>query len=525
MPNHQTRVKAEVHRLKSQTLGLLFFTLLVFGAFLWFIFHRAWIGDDGFITLRVVDNFINGYGLVWNVGERVQAYTHPLWLFLLSACYALTHEAYFTTLTLGLFLSFLTAYLLCFKVAHDWVTGVVGVLCLALSTAFLDYSTSGLENPLTHVLIVLFAWAYFRKPASSKQLFWLSLLASLIAVNRLDALLLVLPALLLAWWQRRSWRSLGIILLGQIPLLAWESFSLIYYGFLIPNTAYAKLYTWLPRVYLLARGFDYLKYTAVIDPWTLLAVSLGLLSILLSRTKKASLAFGAGILFYIAFITYVGGDFMGGRFLTAPFLMAVILITQFPYRRNKRALWIIFTFVAILSSLFAFIWPWRTTSTPEAGNFVAMSGIADERSYYYSGNGLFSGYAWQDLPAYYHRYGGEALRQNGHAVVVGMVIGMQGYYAGPDVYIIDDLGLANAFLARLHPDGGSIRIGHFTRRIPEGYLETLQSGTNQIVEPHLRAYYTHLQRIISAPLWDRQRWSDIWKMNLGQYNDLVAGYH
>ncbi len=42
------------------------------------------MSDDAYITLRTVDNFINGYGLTWNISERVQAYTHPLWMFLLS---------------------------------------------------------------------------------------------------------------------------------------------------------------------------------------------------------------------------------------------------------------------------------------------------------------------------------------------------------------------------------------------------------------------------------------------------------
>jgi arabinofuranosyltransferase len=509
---------------KKPIFALTFLTLVVFAAFLGFALHRAWIGDDGFITLRVADNFVHGYGPVWNVGERVQAYTHPLWLFLLSAVYAVTREPYFTTITLGLFLSFLTAYFLCFRVARAWESGLIGVLCLALSTAFLDYSTSGLENPLTHLLLVLFAWAYFRGTESLRRLFVLSLLGSLLAVNRLDAFLLVLPALIFAWGQRHSLRSLGVMLLGQFPLLLWEGFSLVYYGFLIPNTAVAKLYTGLPRLYLLARGLDYLKYTAVIDPWTLLAMVLGLLSLLLARSNRRRLAFAAGMLLYLAYVVFIGGDFMGGRFLTAPFLMAVILLVLLPCRGQDRALWGLLAIMAVIASLFSFIWPWRTMATRAEGEFVALSGIADERSYYYSGNGLFSGYAWKDLPAYYQRYGGEELRRNGSAVIEANQIGMLGYYAGPQVYIVDGLALSNAFLARLHPDGGSIRIGHFTRRIPPGYVETLQTGTNHITDPRLHAYYDHLQPIVRGSLWSRQRWHEIVQMNLGRYEYLVADY-
>ena len=39
------------------------------------VFCTAWLTEDAFITFRTVDNFINGYGLTWNTGERVQAYT------------------------------------------------------------------------------------------------------------------------------------------------------------------------------------------------------------------------------------------------------------------------------------------------------------------------------------------------------------------------------------------------------------------------------------------------------------------
>jgi hypothetical protein len=48
------------------------------------------MSDDAYITLRTVDNWVNGRGLVWNTAERVQTYTHPLWMLLLSA--ALLHR-------------------------------------------------------------------------------------------------------------------------------------------------------------------------------------------------------------------------------------------------------------------------------------------------------------------------------------------------------------------------------------------------------------------------------------------------
>ena len=54
------------------------------------LIRTAWLSDDAYITFRTADNFIHGYGLVWNTAERVQTYTHPLWLALLTPAFALT---------------------------------------------------------------------------------------------------------------------------------------------------------------------------------------------------------------------------------------------------------------------------------------------------------------------------------------------------------------------------------------------------------------------------------------------------
>jgi arabinofuranosyltransferase len=40
----------------------------------------AWLGDDAYITLRTVENWCSGHGLRWNLVDRVQTFTHPLWM-------------------------------------------------------------------------------------------------------------------------------------------------------------------------------------------------------------------------------------------------------------------------------------------------------------------------------------------------------------------------------------------------------------------------------------------------------------
>ena len=70
---------------KLNELNLPLIVLLVVFVYVWLV--NAWICDDAYITFRTVDNFINGYGLTWNPGERVQAYTHPLCMFIVSFFY------------------------------------------------------------------------------------------------------------------------------------------------------------------------------------------------------------------------------------------------------------------------------------------------------------------------------------------------------------------------------------------------------------------------------------------------------
>ena len=57
---------------------------------------NAWLGDDAYITFRVVWNVVHGYGPVFNPGERVQAYTHPLWMLVLTAAHFITRDFFFT---------------------------------------------------------------------------------------------------------------------------------------------------------------------------------------------------------------------------------------------------------------------------------------------------------------------------------------------------------------------------------------------------------------------------------------------
>jgi arabinofuranosyltransferase len=478
--------------------------------------RTAWMSDDAYITLRTVDNFINGYGLVYNVAERVQSYTHPLWLFLLAFLYSITHEAYYTPILLSLVLSLIVVIILAQRVATTQAAALFGTTAIIFSKAFVDYSTSGLENPLSHLIVILFLALYLTRKASLKNLFLLSILTALGTLNRLDLLLIFLPPLAFALVEVKAHASIDlkktvfILISGLAPLLAWLIFSLFYYGFPLPNTAYAKLSNNIPQYLLCYQGLCYFLSSLNLDPLTLLVIGWGGATAVLSRSGRR-IAVGAGVGLYLIYIIYIGGDFMNGRFFTVPFLCAVILLCTSTFIPNFKSLLLPLGVVLVVG--FASPYP-PIRSDGDYGQkrelFLDPRGVADERAFYYPTTGLLRACRDCRLPSHQWARDGLAQRSDGTPVKITHNIGMFGFYAGPRKHIVDVFGLADPLLSRLPiPDPYGWRIGHFQRQVPTGYEETLISGRNQIGNPALAEFY------------DAKRFVDIWKMNTGQYNFLL----
>jgi arabinofuranosyltransferase len=495
--------------------------IVLLALFLLVVLRTAFTCGDSYITFRTVDNFVNGYGLRWNVIERVQAYTNPLWLFLLSGFYYFTREIYFTSLTVSIVISLFTVYLVAFQIARTYLAALLVLVSLIGSKAFIDFSTSGLENPLTHLLIALFCLIYLRTDIHQPRTVWsLTLIAALAATNHLDSFLLFIPILIVVFWHNRSWRTVRVMVMGLLPLLLWELFSLVYYGFFLPNTAYAKfLGTGVPREEVWEQGLRYLfdpiaSNSVSKDPITLASIALALLVPVLTKQWKL-LPLVVGVLLLLAQVVNVGGDFMGGRFLSAPFFTATIILSQLSWS-NKIKLLSRLTFVS-LGGL-------ATTPTILSGhdyrNFYSHHGIMDVRGRMYYRTGL-----WRPEPEVEKRNNaerGKALREslaNHDKVFISAAIGHTGFYAGPSVYIIDRVALSDPFLARL-PAKRPWAIAHFERVLPEGYLESVQQGKNLIADKKLAELYDQVLLITRGNLFDLNRWRAIAKFHFAFQREL-----
>src|SRR5262249_41574013 len=149
-------------------------------AFTIVFFDNAWIGDDAYISFRTIDNFVSGYGLRWNVVERAQAYTHPLWVLLCSIPYFFTREVFYTVIVtsfvvcLGAFIVFRAGI----RRAERWKAALLILVVLASKT-FMDWSSSGLENPLSAFWAFLFVISvrHAAEPRASRRLLSIASLA------------------------------------------------------------------------------------------------------------------------------------------------------------------------------------------------------------------------------------------------------------------------------------------------------------------------------------------------------------
>lgn len=469
------------------------------------LLRSAWVADDAYITLRVVDNTLRGFGPRWNVAERVQVFTHPLWFLLLTLALAVVRQPFYAALAAGFAASLATVGIVArrFAARDLWVASGL-VAALALSRAFVDFSTSGLENPLTHLLLAIFALvAIDEGPWSDRRLACASCLAGLLTLNRMDAVLLAAPLLGYLLWRKRRVRSFVIVATGFAPLVAWEIFALVYYGSPWPNSAPAKLSTGIPIGETLGQGVFYLADAVRHDPISPALVVAGVAAAWAVR-RPSFTALSCGLCVYLVYVVWIGGDFMAGRFLTAPVLLGAILLawrTLHAGRRTRIAAGFVTLLVGVLGRL--------RTPTPQP---IRAHGIADERRYYVASSGLFGGAAGWTRPSPSNRYvnAGSDLRRNHVGLTTGAAVGFLGYFAGPSVHIVDVYAIADPFLARLPAArDDNWRIGHFGRSIPAGYLASLASGDNRIVGPSERELWTRIVRVTRGPLFTAGRWRDI----------------
>lgn len=496
---------------KPATLLVLLFVLSAV------LLMSAWVADDAFISFRVADNFWSGHGLRWNPDERVQVYTHPLWLLLLLVVRFISSNLYIGTLLLSALLTAWLVFLLC-KHAASRQRLLAGILLLLASRAFIDYSSSGLENPLMHLLVVGLAIAMLCGPP---RLLVISLLAALLILTRIDAALLVLPALIGLWLAQVQSRGLfpasRQVILGLLPLLLWLIFSLIYYGSPIPNTAWAKLNHGIDRAVLAERGIAYLVESFQFDPITLLSLMVIMIGTLFGSARSRLLA--TGLMLQLIYLVSIGADYMYGRFLSSSFVLAVTILVCDPSLRNISVK--IIAALLVIPTLYG-LWqiPAHTQATHYSTSF-SKSGLADERGFYFPFTGLMS-FREAIQPRHFWLDRGMELRAQGSGVHPACAVGMLAYRAGPQWHIVDPLALTDPYLAQSPAVKGPWRAGHHERLVGPDYLESLRERRNVMRDTQEARLLDDIWLIARAPLFSVERWQAIWRLNTGELRNMAS---
>ena len=414
--------------------------------------QRRWTTDDGFINLRIVRMVLEGHGPVFNAGERVEAYTSPLWVALLTVGdVVLPVRLEYVAVLCSLALAGAGMALLCAGSARlvgeeTTVVPFAALLLLALPPVW-DFSTSGLEFGLTFAWLGAVLWVLARW-ADGEPLGWPSaVVLGLGPLVRPDAALYSLAALAVIVAVDRRWRLLAAAV--ALPV-AYQLFRMAWFGALVPNTALAKAadvphwreggaYVWnLLRPYAL---------------WGPLVVVAGVGVAVLRRAERrrllAALALPVAGLANAAFIVRAGGDYQHGRLLL-PALVAIIgPVAVVPLRRAflapvaAVAVWAAVTAVAL-----------RVDGTDVAGRtliadgraaIVDLLGVANPVTVDDIGAGAVPLGATEGVWVDDERLPVDGIRE---PVVVLRGIGVTGYALGPDVYVYDRVGLANAVVSR-----------------------------------------------------------------------------
>lgn len=483
-------------------------------------FHTAWVSDDAYISFRVIRNVLEGNGLVWNIGERVQVYTHPLWVLLLVLVTFFINDPYFGSLALSAVCLGATAFFTVLIAPHK-SSAAVAILVLSASRIFMDYSSSGLENPLAHALVAALAFCVHRSyvmPKVDPSIVVVgSLFGSLLFITRMDLVLVSAPLVGFLLFRARVHgpRRTGLAMITAIlPALAWLTFATYYYGSPFPNTYFAKLATGIAATDLQAQGLRYLWESARFD-WP--SALLILVALCVAPFRIFGRLMGVSIFLYVAYVVHIGGDFMVARFFSVPLILSVFILLDF-IREGTRLRVI---GLSAMAATFLFNVPFTILSPSDYlnGN-ISEDGIADERGFFNATNGLQRnlGTPLRHRPAIAQVW--MQASASGATVFETCYVGMVGYYAPKRAHIVDGYGLTDPLLARL-PALKPWRIGHFERPAPPGYLEHLAGRSDEIADPDLRALWADLELAHRMPLDSKGRLDAILRLNGAEWHQLV----
>jgi hypothetical protein len=299
-------------------------------ALIWVWFERPALGvDDAYIFFVYARNLIDGDGFVYNRGgEAIEGFTSLLWTLICGIAFRVTWKPLELLLGLNIALVALTGGVVVQAVRalatmHRRRTWIAAAFGLALLTEFgyVTWNTLTLmDNALWSTqLTLLTVLSCLGDATSRRRSAGVALLTATLVLTRPEAMVwapLFIVILTLRAAQRTTVRS--ALLVGLLPSAAFAltlggltAFRLVYFGYPLPNTFYAKMSPALG--YTLSQGLRYLAGYAATLPLPFLVsagVGLGVLHVVIRdrwlRTPGAPLLVPAAAGLALPVLT--GGD-------------------------------------------------------------------------------------------------------------------------------------------------------------------------------------------------------------------------
>lgn len=316
--------------------------LIILGMIVHAAGYLPFLADDALISLRYADRFLEGHGLTWTDGDRLEGYSNLLWILSCTLLGFLGFDLIDACRILGFALS--AGAVLILLASHrpgreeSVLPGLLGAAALALAGPLAVWSVGGLEQPMIACLLAGSMALGCRiadrtEPSRSGDLLAAGVLLGLLCWTRPDGALFTAGAcggLLLAGGNLKRRVATGLRL-AVIPFGAWAAqqiFRLAYYGDWFPNSAHAKVGFTGTR---LAEGLAYvgeglLAMAALAAPAILLAVA--------GFRSSARVRFLLGpLVLWCAYVAAVGGDIFPARRHLVPAIVILAFLLAAGLRR------------------------------------------------------------------------------------------------------------------------------------------------------------------------------------------------
>ncbi len=329
MARRNSRKKSDSQPARVPNIILWIFIAAAAAYFIHTSVHFDFTQDDAFISFRYAQNFINGHGLVYNIGERVEGYTNFLWVIILALVknlfgldFLLVSRILGVASGAGLFV---LLYLLLKKHFSDNLlvryAGMAALMLLNLSIAY--WSIASLETAAFSFMVLAAIVAEYYRPRLTPALLIVAsllrpegvLVFGIIFLNRfvtdlkynLAAGREESDAEPRVGFLKAALNSIPWLytILFVVPLIPFAAFKLGYYGDLFPNPYYAKT----------GHGFNIEYILSGLEYWWQFAREIGVYGVLfvipLLMIKRLWSRFSLIYLFvliYSLYIIYVGGD-------------------------------------------------------------------------------------------------------------------------------------------------------------------------------------------------------------------------